>query len=171
MFRRSNILSLFLVSLLVLLITMPSINTASPSKIYGFVTWSNGTPVSGATVTIKNLNSSGSLETKTNGNGYYSFDPGLFSNEPDPFAKTGEVLNITVVYEGKSGTTSESAEFVLGNETGYYQKEMDISLTPISHEDGFNMSLYSWIGIMVVLIILIGAIMVIITRKKRKGDR
>ena len=163
-----------IIVLVVALSAIASVSNATPSKIYGSVTWSSGAPVSGATVVMKNLNQSGRvLETRTNANGYYEFKPGLFSNEPDSFARTGDVINITVTYYGKSGTTYGYAQFVLGNDTGaeYYQKQIDISMDPLSPGESSGAAVYLWVVIVVVAVAVIGVVYMVLGRKKRKGGR
>ena len=177
--RKACLLPAIIVFIVVIVVlsAVPSVSDATPSKIYGFVTWSTGAPVSGATVVIKNLNqSSRVMETKTDANGKYEFKPGLFSNEPDSFARTGDAINITVTYDGTSGTTYGYAQFVLGNDTGtYYQKQIDISMAPLSpgngSENGSGIGIYFWLLIVVVAVALIGVVYLVLRGKKRKGGR
>ena len=172
---RKGLLPLLSVVFLLALVIIPVHIGSTPSNIHGRVTWENGLPVEGATVVIRNLNSSDmSLQTKTDGDGYYAFKPGLFSNDPGRFADSGDVLNITVTYTGENGKAVGYREFVLGNEsagTAIYEKEIDFSLPPISSPvDSDNGNLPPIGGILVIVLVLV-AVILLLWRKKRNGDR
>ena len=171
--RWISALSALLFIMPVLLLMQPA--GATPYMIHGQVTWSDGlSPVSGAVVTITNVDRDPSvytLSTTTDENGYYTLSPGV--NEPGDFANESQTINITVTYTTSKGEVihAYADPIVVGSsqETAFnHSVEINFSLTPPpdTPDSGPNMSTI----IAAVVLIALAVVVVVLFLRKRRSE-